>query len=156
MGRVVNMPRAFARDRYATEVSGNTVRYLGRQFEGGELVHYRGYRTNLEPVAKRVKAFTDARPSNWKSEYEYIGSVDRVVIHDWLMRQGKNWHEFATDRDLKAKFMVFYRTEYPKMMAKAHQERRLTVNRTKHPVRKASSPSLGKSILDNYRKEMSA
>ena len=148
MSNVVNLPRAFAAGRHALERSGNTVRYLGRQHEGGKLTHYRGYVEDLKPHLKRVKGFTDARPSQWKSEYEYVGSVPRIVIHDWLMKQGKSWHQFATDRDLKAAFMVFFRTEYPKLMADAHQERRLTVNRTTQ-----SKPRLGAQILGAYRKE---
>jgi len=148
VGTVAHLPREFAPGRHALEVSGNNVRYLGRQFEGGKLVHYRGYKSDLKPVQKRVEAFANARPSNWKSEYEYIGSVDRVVIHDWLMKRGKTWHEFATDRDLRGAFMSYYRAEYSKMMASSYQERRMTINRTKH-----SQPRLGERILSAYRKE---
>ena len=155
MGKVA-IPKEFAPNRHALPSQGGTVRYLGRQYDGEKLVHYRGFKEDLTPHKARVESLAKASDRlRGKSEYEYAGSVPRVVIHDWLMKQGKNWHEFATDKDLKAKFMAWYRGEYKLLMAGSHQERRLTTDRTRNPVRKPVGPSTGSRILKDYQKELS-
>jgi len=131
----------------ATE--GGAQRFLGRQYGvGGQLEHFRAFREDLQPQIDRVKEITQSRTES-KSEYKYLGSVSRVVIHDWITKQGKTWHQFATDKDLKAKFMVWYRTEFSKMSADTYRERSLAINRTTS----RSRSSLGSDILSNYRKE---
>lgn len=145
-----NLPKQFQSGRHLLTQSGHTRKFLGRQYDGDKLVHYRGYQSDLNAVKRRAE-FIAKGADNSRSEYNYVGSVDRAVIHDWLMKQGKTWHEFATDKDLKARFMVFYRTEYPKMMADSYQERRLTVNRTT-----MTRPKLGAQILHSYQKENAA
>jgi len=153
MGKVA-LPKEFAPNRHAVANQNGTVRYLGRHYDGEKLVHVRGFKEDLNPHKKRVENLAKAAASK-KGEYEYAGSIPRIVIHDWLMKQGKNWHEFATDKDLKARFMAWYRTEYKLLMADTHQERRLTVNRTAVPVRKPTAPRLGSRILKDYQQEIS-
>ncbi len=133
-------------DRFLVKTEGDTHRYLGRQFEGGKLVHYRGHTADFQPTIERTKMMAEANAPS--SEHQYLGTVRREVIHDWLMKQQKTWHDFATDEDLKAKFMVYYKNEFSKMMASSYQERKLSINRT------VAAPK-GNSILSQYRKEQS-
>jgi hypothetical protein len=95
----------------------------------------------------RVKSLAN-NPSNLK-EYRYEGSIPRIVLDKWLREQGKRWSDWATDKELKAKFMVWFRTEFSKMTASSNRERSLAINRT-------TAPKLGATILANYRKEMQA
>lgn len=145
----LGLPKAVQPNRHLVSATANTRKLLGRQYEGDKLTHYRVWQTDLNPVRQRVQAAAELTKDR-KSEYGYIGSVDRTVIHDWLMRQGKTWHDFATDKDLKAKFMAFYRQEYSLLMADSYRERPLAINRTK------TAPKLGATILHSYQKEMSA
>jgi hypothetical protein len=131
---------------------GGTTRFLGRQYEGGQLTHFRGFREDLRPHKQRVEEIAKgARES--KHGMQYIGSVPRVVIHDWLMKQGKNWQDYATDRDLKAKFMAWFKSEYKLLTNAGHNERSLAINRSQSG-RLVSAPKLGAQILGNYQKEM--
>lgn len=123
------------------------VRGVARQFNGGKLAHYQTRRVDLEPAIDRTKRIAQA--ATGKSEYKYLGSISRVVIDDWLRKQQKTWHEYATDRDLKAKFMVWYRSTYPKLMANAYQERKQKI------IRKVTAPKLGATILKEYQAEAS-
>lgn len=144
------LPREFASGRHALNRTAHTTKFLGRQYEGGKLTHYRGWQSDLRAVKERAQKATEATADR-KTEYKYAGSIDRAVMHDWLMKQGKSWHDIAVDKDLKAKFMAWYRSEYSLLMADAYRERPLSVNRTT-----MTRPKLGATILHSYQKEMSA
>ena len=128
---------------------GGTKRFLGRQYEAEKVTHYRHLKEDIDPHIKRVEDISKANSHTNKSEYQYLGSVPRIMIDDWLRKQGKTWNEYATDKELKAKFMVWFKTECQKLQAKTYQERRLSVNRV-------TAPRLGASILSQYRKEISS
>lgn len=134
---------------------GGTTRYLGRQYEGGKLTHYRGFREDLRPYVDRAKDISSGA-SYSRDGFGYLASVPRIVIHDWLMKQGKDWSDFATDDDLSAKFKKWFFSHYKKMTAAAHAERSLKINRTTSGGRTQSAPKLGASILNDYRKEIAA
>lgn len=125
---------------------GSTTEGLARQYDGGRLVHYQTRSTDLNPLVDRTKAIANLSQPG-KSEYKFLGSIDRSVIDDWLRKQQKSWHDFATDRDLKAKFMSYYRSNFSKFLASTYQERSLAINR-------ATAPKLGAQILQNYRAEV--
>ena len=82
----------------------------------GKLEHVRHFREDLNPHMERVKAISELQVGN-KSEYQYLGSIPRIVIDDWLRKLGKNWNDYATDKDLKAKFMVWFKNDYKKLLA---------------------------------------
>lgn len=130
--------------RFAVAREGDTTRYLGRQFENGKLVHYRGLTADFDPTIRRTKFLAENQKPG--SEHQYLGTVRREVIDDWLRTQGKTWHDFATDEDLKAAFLLYYKNEFSKMMASTYVERKLSINRT-------TAPRLGATILSQYRKE---
>jgi len=132
--------------------NGGTVRYLGRHYEGGQLVHYRGWKEDLRPYVDRTKAIAEGSQYS-RHGFGYKASIPRIVIHDWLMRQDKTWADFATDKDLKAKFHKWFDTHYSKMTADAHRERPLSINRSQSG-RLVTRPKLGAQILNDYRKEM--
>lgn len=132
-----------------------SVKYLGRGYEGGKLTHFRGWREDLRPHQRRVEALAkEAKDS--RHGMRYLGSIPRIVIHDWLQKQGKNWHQFVTDKDLKASFMAWFKSEYKQMTSANYNERGLATNRTRHSGRTATAPKLGAQILGDYRKEMTA
>ncbi len=129
-----------------------TTRYLGRGYEGGQLTHYRGFSEDLRPHKARVEALAkDAKES--RHGMRYVGSVPRIVIDDWLRKQGKTWHDYVTDKDLKAKFMAWFRSEYKHMTASNYQERSLATNRATSGGRSVTAPKLGETILKNYQRE---
>jgi hypothetical protein len=139
-------------NKLPVSANGGTVRYLGRQYEDGKLTHYRGWQEDLRPYVDRTKAISEGSSFS-KKGFGYMASIPRIVIHDWLMRQGKDWSDFATDKDLKAKFLKWFNEHYSKMTADAHRERPLSVNRSQSG-RLVSRPKLGAQILNDYRKEM--
>ncbi len=126
---------------------GGLQRSLLRHYDGGRLEHVRHLREDINPHIKRVEQLAKLQIEN-KSEYQYLGSVPRIMIDDWLRSQGKNWNDYVTDKDLKAKFMAWFKSDCQRLMAENYQERRLAVNRSLFSRR-------GASILDNHRKEMS-
>jgi hypothetical protein len=127
---------------------GGTRRSLLRHYEGSELQHIRHLREDIDPHIRRVENISKAaRPG--KSEYRFLGSVPRIMIDDWLRKQGKSWSDYATDKELKAKFLVWFRSDCQKLMADNYQERSLATNRTLFNRR-------GASILTDYRKETSS
>ena len=108
---------------------GGLQRSLLRHYDGGKLSHVRHLRENIDPHIKRAERLAKQTEGS-KSEYQYLGSVPRVMIDDWLRKQGKNWNEYATNKDLKAALLVWFKTDCQKMMASHYQERRLSVNRS--------------------------
>ena len=159
-------PKTFAQtfkgnpSKMALSNANGTLRYLGRGYEGGKLTHYRGWREDLQPHLKRAQAIADGAQET-KKGFQYLGSVPRIVIHDWLMKQGKTWEQYATDDDLKKAFLRFYQTEYKVFMSRSKNERSLGINRSIGGRTGAApaapvGPSLGASILSDYRKENAA
>ncbi len=134
---------------------GGTTKFLGRQYEGGKLAHYRGWAENLTPYADRAKAIASGGGYS-KNGFGYLATIPRIVIHDWLMRQGKTWADYATDDDLSRKFKDWFMGRYKKMTTAAYQERSLAINRSTSGGRTASAPKLGATILNDYRKELAA
>jgi hypothetical protein len=141
MGKLV-----FKNGRAAVRQEGNAIRYLGRQYEGGKLVHYRGYRVDLAPHIERVKLM--ALRSSVTGETSYQASIPREVLDDWLRKREKDWNQYATDQDLKKEFYKWFKREYPALCADFYRERSLKTNR-------ATAPRLGASILNSYRLENS-
>lgn len=141
MGKLV-----FKDGRAAVSRSGTGVRYLGRQFEGGQLTHFRGYKVDLEPIMERVKIMALHAACNGQTgEFGYEGSVPREVIHHWLTNVvHKDWSDYAVDEELKAKFRKWFKARFPACFADFYRERPLTINRT-----------LGSKVLEDYRKETS-
>ena len=127
-------------------VEGGAVHSLVTQYGvSGRVEHFRKFREDLNPHRQRVEELAkQAKPGR---EYRYEGSIPRIVLDDWLRSQGKTWHHWATDKELKAKFLVWYRTEYKKLTASNYQERSLSINR-------ATAPRFGAQVLSNYRKEL--
>lgn len=124
---------------------GGMQRSIIRQYDGGKLEHVRHLREAMDPHIERVKRMSELSDGS-KSEYQYLGSIPRIMIHDWLLEQGKNWHDYVTDKDLKAKFMAWYRSECRLLMAENYQERRSAINRS-------LSRRRGATILKDYQKE---
>lgn len=131
---------------------GGAIRSLvAQRGPGGKLEHYRHIREDLAPAIRRTKELSLASEvAGRKTEYGYEGSIPRIVLDDWLRKRGKTWHDWATDFDLKKEFKkwFFNSREMDKFKSSTYRERRLTVNRT-------TAPRLGKTILDDYRKEHS-
>lgn len=124
---------------------GGLQRSLLRQYDGGKLSHVRHQREDINPHIERVARLSKLTQDS-KSEYQYLGSIPRIMIDDWLRRHGKNWNDYATDKELKAKFMAWYKTDCQKLLASHYQERRLSVNRALFNRR-------GSTILKDYQKE---
>ena len=126
---------------------GGLRRSIIRHFDGGKLQHVRHLSEAMDPHIERVKRLSEINDGT-KSEYQYLGSIPRIMINDWLLKQGKNWHDYVTDRDLKAKFLAWFRSDCKKLMAANYQERRSAINRS-------LSRGRGASILKNYQQEAS-
>lgn len=130
---------------------GGAMRFVLSQYSvSGKIEHFRHFREDLEPAIQRTKDLAEQTTHSGKGRnFGYEGSVPRIVIHDWLKENGKTWHQYATDGDVRKAFLKWFRSsrDMTKFQAKTYQERRLTVNR-------ATAPRLGKTILDNYRKEV--
>jgi len=131
---------------------GGTVKYLGRQYEGGKLTHYRGWKEDLRPYVDRAKAIANGS-SYSKNGYGYLGSMPRIVIDHWLRQQGKTWEDYGRDNELSAKFKKWFESNFKKMLAGAHQERSLAINRSIGG--RTGGPRLGAQILNDYREETS-
>lgn len=132
---------------------GGLRRYLGRQFEGRELTHYRSWSEDLRPAQRRTEQIAKGS-SESRMGMQYLGSVPRIVIDDWLRRQGKTWHDYATDQDLKAKFLAWFRTDYSQFMADSFRERSLSINRSRSG--RLAAPSMGSRALAEWRQENAA
>jgi hypothetical protein len=134
-----------AREIFIRNEGGATRTLLRHYGVSGKLEHVRHVREDLAPHIDRAAAM--AKSEKPGKEYRYEGSIPRIVLDKWLKDQGKTWHHWAVDRDLKAKFLVWFRTEFSKMAASSYRERSLAINRT-------TAPKLGATILSNYRREL--
>jgi hypothetical protein len=140
-------------DRLMVASEGNLRRYLGRERDSsGRIEHFRVMREDLRPHQRRAEAIAKGSVDS-REGMRYVGSVPRIVIHEWLQREQKTWNDFAIDEDLKARFMSFYRTEYSRLMADTYRERSLAVNRSRSG---RLATSLGSRIVNDYRAELSA
>jgi hypothetical protein len=138
-----------SREWFVRNEGGARRSLLAQYNSSGKLEHFRHYREDLDPAVKRTKDLAEQNASPGASKnFGYEGSVPRIVIHDWLTKRNKTWHQYATDGDLRKEFLSWFRTsrDMTKFQAKTYRERRLTINR-------ATAPRLGKTILDSYRKE---
>ena len=107
-----------------TSVFGDVTKYFGVERDGsGHVQHYRGHRQDVAPVLDRVKRISQAQPGRFSrmGEHQYLGTIPRTMIDDWLNRQGKTWHDYATDDDLKRRFLLFMTAERPRFFMKSHQ-----------------------------------
>ncbi len=129
---------------------GGTTKYLGREHDGAKLVHYRGWREDLRPHVDRVKAIAEGSTYS-KHGYGYMGSIPTVVILHWLNQNGKTFEDWGQDPELKARFKKWYQTRFKKLLADAHRERPLAINRS---LSGRTAPRLGSTILNDYRKEV--
>lgn len=134
-----------AHERFVQNAGGTLHSVVSQFGVSGRIEHFRKLREDLTPHQKRVEQI--AKEAKSGREYRYEGSVPRIVLDDWLRSQGKTWHHWATDSELKAKFLAWYRTEYKKLTAANYAERSLSINRS-------TAPKFGAQILSNYRKEM--
>lgn len=134
-------------DEFLVANEGGLQRSIIRHYDGGKLEHIRHLREDIDPHIKRVERLSQLSAEG-KSEYQYLGSVPRIMIDTWLREQGKTWRDYVTDKDLKAKFMVWFKSDCQKLMAENYQERRLAINRS-------LSRKRGASILKSYQKEAS-
>lgn len=140
-------------DRLVVASEGGLRRYLGRERGvSGQLEHYRVMAEDLRPHQRRAEAIARGSVDS-REGHRYMGSVPRIVIHDWLQKQQKTWHDFATDEHLKAKFLAWYQTEYSRLMADSYRERGLATNRSRHG---RLATSLGSRIVNDYRSEQAA
>lgn len=140
-------------DRLIVASEGNLRRYLGRERgAGGRLEHFRVMSEDLNPHLKRAERIAKGAVDS-RHGVRYLGSVPRIVIHDWLVKNQKTWHDFATDEHLKARFLSWYKTEYSRLMADTYRERGLATNRSRHG---RLATSLGSRIVNEYRKELAA
>ena len=131
---------------------GGMQKSLLRHYEAEKLTHVRHFREDLQPHIDRVERISKLNGHTSKSEYQYLGSIPRIMIDDWLRKEGKNWNDYATDKELKAKFMSWFKSDCQKLMAEHYQERRLSANRS---LTGRTAPKFGATVLDNYRKEVS-
>lgn len=140
-------------DRLIVASEGGLRRYLGRERGvGGQIEHYRVMSEDLRPHLRRAERIAKGAVDS-REGIRYLGSVPRVVIHDWLTKQQKTWADFASDEHLKAKFMSWYQSEYSRLMADSYRERGLVTNRSRHG---RLATSLGSRIVNEYRAEAAA
>jgi hypothetical protein len=80
-------------DRRLTRAVGDYTR--GFSTEDGK--HFRSETQELGPAIRRVELIKQAQMATQKSALDkrYVGSVPITVIHDWLMKHGYKWEEYA-------------------------------------------------------------
>ncbi len=102
---------------------GDVTKYFGLEHDGKKVKHVRGHRQNCQPALDRVKRLSQAAPTRLEKggEYQYIGSIPRVMIDSWLNERGATWHQYATDKDLKRAFTLFMTAERPAFFKKHYQ-----------------------------------
>lgn len=136
-------------ERFVRNEGGAVRSLLAQRGVSGRLEFYRHFREDLGPAMQRTKemtAYTDHSARNVNLKYE--GSVPRVMIHKWLMEQGKSWHDYATDGDLRDKFLSWFKgnRDFNRFHADSYRERNLSINRSK-------GGRTGRQVLSEWRQE---
>lgn len=134
-------------ERFIRNEGGAIRSLLAQRGVSGRLEHYRHFREDLAPAMERTRemtAYTDHSARN--VEYKYEGSIPRIMIHDWLMRNGHDWHAYAVDPDVKKAFMKWFKgnRDLKRFHADTYRERQLSINRGRRQAR---------NILSDWRKE---
>lgn len=104
-----------------TGIFGDVTKYFASENDSsGRQQHFRGHRQRVDPILDLVKRRAQNGPGRFapSKEHKYIGTIPRTMLDDWLNEQGKTWHEYATDTDLRKAFLLFMTAERPRFFAK--------------------------------------
>ena len=109
--------------RIVTQVVGEVTKYFGIERAGREVNHYRGHHQNCRPIMNRVKQLSEESGGRFapSKDHQYIGSIPRAMLDDWLNQRGKTWHDYVTDEHLKQAFELFMMAERPAFFMKHYQ-----------------------------------
>jgi len=68
-----------------------------RTFSTEDGVHYRGSHQELGPAMRRSKLMREAQEHRGRGQYDrdYVGSIPKAVLHDWLKKHGYSNDEWA-------------------------------------------------------------
>ena len=81
---------------------------------------YRGYHFDTDAAKAHVKYKQD-QSQYFKKDWKYAGSIpmETVVKYQQLLPEDERadfWHHFATDKVVKAKFLTWFRANYPELL----------------------------------------
>jgi hypothetical protein len=81
---------------------------------------YRGYHFDTDAAKAHVKYKQD-QSQYFKKDWKYAGSIpmETVVKYQQLLPEDERadfWHHFATDKVVKAKFLTWFKANYPELL----------------------------------------
>ena len=81
---------------------------------------YRGYHLDADKAKAHVKHKQD-QSDYFKRDWRYVGSIpmELVVKYQHQLPEDERadfWHRFATDKDVKAKFLTWLKANYPELL----------------------------------------
>ena len=81
---------------------------------------YRGYHLDTEAAKSHVKHKQD-QSEYYKKDWRYVGSVpmEFLVKYQHQLPEDERadfWHRFATDKDVKAKFLTWLKANYSELL----------------------------------------
>jgi len=91
-----------------------------RTFSYEDGVTYRGYHLNVDDAKSHVKYKQD-QSDYFKKDWRYVGSipVELMVKYQHQLPSDERdsfWSDFATDKDVKAKFLSWFKANYPELL----------------------------------------
>ena len=81
---------------------------------------YRGYHLDTEAAKSHVK-YKEDQAQYYKKDWRYAGSIpmELLVKYQHQLPQDERadfWSDFATDKDVKAKFLTWFKANYPELL----------------------------------------
>lgn len=103
--------------RIVAQHGSDLTQYFGA--EDGK--HYRGFYQRAKPLLDHARRMNDvvntAPAAGNKNGWKYAGSVAISTVIEWCKRTGCTFDQWARNEGgIKDKFMVWYRSEFSKMM----------------------------------------
>ena len=81
---------------------------------------YRGYHLDTEAAKSHVRYKQD-QSEYFKKDWRYVGSVPMELLVKYQGQlppdeSASFWSDFATDKDVKAKFLTWFKANYPELI----------------------------------------
>ena len=93
---------------------------VGRTLSYEDGKSYRGYHLNVEDAKSHVKLKQD-QSDYFKKDWKYVGSIPMELMVKYQHQLPSDerdsfWSDFATNKDVKAKFLSWFKANYSELL----------------------------------------
>ena len=94
---------------------------VGRTLSYEDGKTYRGYHLNVEDAKAHVRYNEAVQDYRKGKDWRYVGSIPMELLVKYQHQLPSDerdsfWSDFATDKDVKAKFLSWFKANYPELL----------------------------------------